>query len=183
VEENVYFHDILGADPRQAVANLIAEGDRIQFSDKAYRRELADWLRPNRSQSRDGIPGYALGMGSLQSYFAPFVMRVLDVGRGQAAKDRQRVLGAGHLAILGTPHDDPVAWLATGQALAKVFLRAVAGGVSMSLLNAPIEVRALRPRLRDLLGQEGHPQLLLRLGYGPDVRATPRRSVSEVLRA
>jgi hypothetical protein len=62
-----------------------------------------------------------------------------------------------------------------------VLLRAYADGVSVSFLNPPIEVAELRPQLRDVLGLEGYPQLLLRLGYGPEVAPTPRRQVSEVL--
>jgi hypothetical protein len=49
-------------------------------------------------------------------------------------------------------------------------------------LNQPIEVEELRPRLRDLLGESGFPQLLLRMGYGPEVDPTPRRTLQEVMR-
>ena len=42
--------------------------------------------------------------------------------------------------------------------------------------QSPVE--ELRPRLRDLLGESGFPQLLLRMGYGPEVDPTPRRTVA-----
>jgi hypothetical protein len=35
--------------------------------------------------------------------------------------------------------------------------------------------------LRKVIERAGFPQLLLRLGYGPEVPAMPRRNVSEVL--
>jgi hypothetical protein len=179
-DEQVGFHAVVGSDHRQAVADLIAEGDRLQYSNKLFRRELAAWMRPNVSRRRDGIPGYALGMGTLMSYVAPFVIRTVDVGRRQAAEHRQLALGSPLLAILSTTMDNPGAWLATGQALTKVLLRAYAEGVSVSFLNEPIEVAELRPRLRNVLGLADYPQLLLRLGYGTDVKPTPRRQVSEV---
>jgi hypothetical protein len=40
---------------------------------------------------------------------------------------------------------------------------------------------AVCPRLRHAIGRRGFPQLLLRMGYGTEVRPTPRRSVAEVL--
>ena len=43
-------------------------------------------------------------------------------------------------------------------------------------LNQPIEVEALRPRLRDAAHDSdiGEPQLLFRMGYGPAVAAAVR---------
>ena len=55
-------------------------------------------------------------------------------------------------------------------------------GVSASFLNQPVEDRALRPRLRQLLGERGFPQLVLRLGYPREpARATPLRALEDVV--
>ena len=62
-----------------------------------------------------------------------------------------------------------------------MLLWAQAEGVSASFLNQPIEVPELRPRLRDVIGKTSFPQLLMRIGYGPEVKPTPRRTVEEVL--
>jgi len=178
-EEGAWLHLMLDKDIKHAVAGLISEGDRIQLADKRFRRELASWVHPNRTRSRDGIPGYALGFGNLMSTAGPFVIRTFDTGKGQAAKDRELAEGSPVLAILGTKEDTPQRWLAAGQALAKVLLRARAEDVWASFLNQPIEVPELRPRLREL-SEEGFPQLLLRMGYGSGVRTTPRRPAEEV---
>jgi hypothetical protein len=85
------------------------------------------------------------------------------------------------LAVVGTDADAPQDWLAAGQALASVLLRARAEDVWASFLNQPIEVPELRTRLCSVIGREGFPQLLLRLGYGTEVEATPRRSLKEVI--
>ena len=50
------------------------------------------------------------------------------------------------------------------------------------LVNASPTVAELRPRLRELAGGVGYPQAVLRLGYGPAGRATPRRALGDVLR-
>jgi hypothetical protein len=166
---------------RDRLADLIAEGDRLQSADRSFRRELAAWMHPSRSRSRDGMPAYALGRGALAAELAPFVVRTFDVGRGQAARDRELARGSPVLAVLGTSGDGPANWLAAGEALDRVLLHAAAKGVSASFLNQPVEVRALRGRVAELIEMNGYPQLVLRLGYGPETPATPRRSVSEVM--
>jgi hypothetical protein len=60
-DERVGFHDVVGGD-LQAVADLIDEGYRLQFSNKLFRPPLAAWMRPNVSRRRDGITG-GLGTG------------------------------------------------------------------------------------------------------------------------
>ena len=179
--EGAWLHIVRGSDARNEVADLIAQGDYLQASDKRFRRELAAWLHPNRTQSRDGIPGYAFGVGDWASYVGPLMIRTFDWGKGQAAKDRQLATGSPVLAVVGTENDKPPDWLQAGQALERMVLRARAEGVWASFMNQPIEVPKLRPKLLDVMGRKGFPQLLVRMGYGPDVKGTPRRPVSEVL--
>jgi hypothetical protein len=180
-KEGAWLNIIRGEEIRNTVADLIAAGDRIQGADQRFRRELAAWLHPNRSRSRDGLPGYAFGYGELMSYLGPLVIRTFDFGKGQAARNRKLAQGSPVLAVMGTETDSPSAWLAAGRALARVLLRARAEDVWASFLNQPIEVAELRPRLADSLDRRGFPQLLLRMGYGPEVRPTPRRPVGKVL--
>ncbi len=166
---------------RHALVDLVAEGDRIQMANKSFRRELAAWVRPNRSSNRDGIPGYGFGLADFISVGGPFVIRTFDLGGFQAARDRELADGSPVLAVLSTEADTPRDWLAAGQALERVLLRARCDNVWGSFLNQPIEVEELRPRLREALDTTGHPQTILRMGYGPEVRPTPRRSIDEVL--
>ena len=182
-EEGAWLHVFRTAAARSAAADLIAEGDRWQMADKRFRRELAAWLRPNRGARLDGMPGYAMGLGDVMSAAGPFVVRTFDVGRGAAARDRELAAGSPMLALVGTRRDTPGDWLAAGEAVAHVLLRAQVDGVSASFLNQPIEVPELRSRLERILGRDGFPQLLLRLGFAPPVAATPRRPVSDVLSA
>lgn len=180
-QEGAWLHIIEGGRARMAVADLIARADRLQWSNRSFRRELADWMRPNRSEQRDGIPGYGLGFGDLGSRIGPVVMRAFDLGNGQAARHRGLATKSPVLAVLGTSSDTPTAWLTAGQALQAVLLKATAGGLSASFLNQPIELGSLRAQLRDLIGRGGVPQLLLRIGYGRQARPTPRRRLGEVL--
>lgn len=167
---------------KNALADLISQGDKVQMADKKFRRELAAWIHPNRSHTRDGMPGYAFGMPDVTSYVGPFLMRTFDMGKGQAAKDRQLAAGSPVLAVLGTDGDGPLDWIHAGEAIAKILLLARADDVWASFMNQPIEVPELRPRVREALGRSsGFAQLLVRMGYGGAVKPTPRRDVKDVI--
>jgi hypothetical protein len=179
-EEGAWLLTVTDEATKNAVADLVAEGDRIQWADRRFRRELAAWMHPNRTKSRDGMPGYAFGFGEFMSLASPLVIRTFDMGGGRGAQDRHLAEGSPVLAVLGTQTDMPVEWLSAGQALGHVLLRARVEGIDASYLNQPVEVPELQSRLRDVVGASGLPQLLFRMGYGPEVRSTPRRSVIEV---
>jgi hypothetical protein len=178
----VWFHIAKQEDEKNSLAELIAEGDRVQMSDKRFRRELASWTHSNRSHSKDGIPGYAFGYSDVMSYMGPFVIRTFDIGKGQAAKDRQLAVGSPVLAVLGTESDEAMDWLQAGMTLSRMLLLARSENVWSSFLNQPLEVPELRPKVQEVLKEEkGFPQVMMRLGYGQNVKPTPRRRVDEVI--
>jgi hypothetical protein len=181
-EEGAWLMAVDDRGHRSAVADLARQGDQVQFADPEFRGELARWTRPNGTHEHDGMPGYAFGIPDVVSPFAPAVVGALNLGAIWGGRSRQAVENAPVLAVLGTARNGPAAWVAAGQALARVLLHAAACGVSASFLNQPCEVPLLRLRLRDVLGTAGWPQLVLRLGYPhAEPRATPRRPVHEVL--
>lgn len=158
---------------RQQLALLVAEGDRLQWSDPRWRRELAAWLHPRRR-------GDGLAVPALAARVAQFVVRSFDMGDGIAAKDRQLADGSPLLAVLTTQDDTAASWIATGQGLQHLLLQACANGLQASFLNQPVQVASVRPRLRELAG--GIPQIVLRLGYADaELPATARRPLEEVL--
>lgn len=59
---------------RNILAELVAQGDRIQMTDRRFRRELSSWFHPNRSHNKDGIPGYAVGHGDMMSLVGPSII-------------------------------------------------------------------------------------------------------------
>jgi nitroreductase len=167
---------------RRAVGELVAEGDRLQWSSARFRAELAHWSRHNGTLRRDGLPGYAVGMSDAASLVQPLVVRFTNPGREEADRDRRRATCCKALLVLSTPRDGTAEWIEAGEALQRILLRAAAAGLYASYFAQPIESPELRRRLRDLLAHPGVPQVMFRLGYGLDVRAVPRRPVDEVLR-
>jgi hypothetical protein len=85
------------------------------------------------------------------------------------------------LLVLGTDGDEPSDWLVAGQATARLLLRAALDGVSGQPLTAVLEEPYQRTRLRAGLQLLGHPQMVVRLGYGTAGPGTARRPVDDVL--
>jgi hypothetical protein len=168
-------------DLRKAVGRLVAEGDRQQAASPTFRRQVASLLRSNFSLRRDGLPGYTQGWGWLRSLLMPGAIEQDGWGEDVAVDDFMAAVHAPCLAVFATEQDNPRAWLCAGQAVGRVLLRACNAGVSASFLSQPIEVAALRQQLGRLVGGRAQPQVLLRLGYGAEAQATPRRPLRQVI--
>lgn len=181
-EEHINMHIIEGNEKREEVIKIIEQGDKIQAANKSFCRELAQWVHPNRTNSKDGIPGYAFGMGDLISFGSPFFIGNLNWGDIQAGRDRNLVKGSPVLAVIESKDDKPLDWLHTGKALERLLLKASSEGIAASYLNQPIEVPELKSKLKEVLGLKGYPHLIIRMGYGKEVKPTPRRDIEEVIK-
>jgi hypothetical protein len=176
---------VLSNGDASALGALIAEADREQLSQRAFRRELAAWAHPNRSRHRDGIPGYALGISDWLSELGPFVMRTFDISESQAMKDQELVAQAPLRGVVSTNEDSALSHVRAGAALSALLLEATSAGLSASFLNQAIEVSELRARVGALISNDArlYPQVVVRLGYyaGPALKAVPRRELASVL--
>ena len=160
-EEEGAHLSMLGRGPqREAVEDLVHQGDRLLFADPAWRRELAAWMRPRRS-------GEGLPVPPVVGTLTRTVVSHVDLGRGTAKRDADLVRDAPAVAVLWTAGDRPADRLAAGQALARVALTAAGSGVALGFANQPCQVADLRPRLATALHLLGHPQVVLRLGFPP----------------
>lgn len=182
--EGAWLHRVNDVTEREPIAALVAEGDRRQFADPAFREELSRWVRADFGTEPDGIPGGALGLPGVASHLTPLLMRYGMPAAAVAGADERSARTSPALLVLGTPTDGRLDRLRAGQALARVLLRAAADGISASFLNQPVQVPELRERLRGVLGARGFPQMVLRLGYefeGRPPHYAPRRPVEDVL--
>jgi hypothetical protein len=180
--EGVTLTAVVALEDRKRVAGLVARADVRQFEDARFRRELASWIHGARE--RDGMPAFAFGVPhlmDLEHRVAGMVIRTFDLGGGVAAANADLAAHSPVLLCFSTPQDDAPAWLFAGQALERVLLTARLEGYEASYLNQPIEVPELRDELREVLGTERHPQLLIRIGRGPAAPHSRRRPLEEVL--
>lgn len=162
---------------RHQVAELIAEGDAAHWANPSWRRELASWMHPRRVGDGITIPW-------LTGPLTQFAVRTFDMGDGEGAKDRQIADESPLLAVLFTAADTQLDWVKAGQALGRVLLQACGHNVQASFLNQPVQLPELRPKLQQLLGQPGFPQMVIRFGYiDGRLPVTPRRQLHEVMDA
>lgn len=170
-------------DPRERtlVATTLSDAEAAEAADPAYAEELARWTRPFTAV--DGIPAQATPRWP-ESVVSDVPLRDFT---GHSSHPRPG--GSGEpphvvrdtLVLLGTETDDPRAWLATGRALAWLLLRATVAGLSGQPLGPATDLPAARLRLRRELGIVGHPQFLLRVGYGTDRPRAGRRDLDDLL--
>jgi nitroreductase len=161
---------------RMGILALIRTANEWQREDVAYLDELRDWtgVDPER---RDGIPARSLGALDRDD-----VLPLRDFGAVHPELPRRlaRFEAAPTVVVLYTLGDGRYEWLRAGQAMERVLLTATVRGVANTPMTAPIETA----ELRGLLAEDAThrvAQVILRLGYGDPVPATPRRPVAEMV--
>jgi len=165
----------LGHAAVRAVLDRTAEADLAQRNDPAYRSELAKWTGGDRDH--DGIPDSAFGPRAADGAVP---MRDFSLGRPPGQVRYARFEGSPQLAVLSTRFDGPADWLRGGQALQRVLLLATARGIAVGPLTQALET-ADAWLVRDPGSGIEQPQMVLRFGYGPPARPTPRRPVCDVI--
>jgi len=161
--------------PAPRVLRLAADADRELAEDLDHRVELARWIG---TEGDDGIPAGALGSRPDRD---PAPIR--DLGRASPATPLAAASyePRAQLAVLATARDDPADWLRAGQALQRVLLTATARGLAASFLYQPIELHDMRRSGPGWWPWPECPQIVLRLGYGPQGAASPRRRVDDTI--
>jgi hypothetical protein len=169
---------------RRWLASIVRTAELAQRADGRFILERARWATAPEVTRPDGIPAtaYPQQPDGLQFLFAG---RDFAAGADWGFPLRPRRLDAraiGAVAVLATPSDRRLDWLLTGQALQHLLLYAMAHGAKVALHTQPLELPELRAKIRaQLLGRNGHPQMILRLGHSSRAVTTPRRSVADVL--
>lgn len=173
--EGTRLQEVASPDQLLELQVLLARADAAEERDERYRDELAAWVHDDSSRA-DGIlagtAGDAAGSSLRQRDFT--LTHPAEVDGSAPRADRPAVV------VLSTDDDEPRSWLRAGQALAAVLLRAADYGVQAQPLGQVTDVFAFRFGLRQTLGIQGMPQLVLRMGYAARTAPTPRRAVDDL---
>ena len=162
------------------ISDCVRRATKAQLSQPAFRRELADWIRPNNTSADDGMPGAIQGMNDLQARLGPIIVRRFDISNQQAKQDAAALAQAPAVAVICSA-DDIHGWLDSGRLAETVAVTAAATGVSTAFFAAPIEDDTEALRIQRKLQLPERPQALLRLGRPTGTRArTPRRAIAAV---
>lgn len=160
------------SDPvqRARLHTLLAAANADLMSDPAYREEFTLWV--GRTAGGDGVPLSAAG--PVPASQDPWTLRDFGAGRARVRTPGKDFEDEPLLAVLASHVDGPHAQLQAGQALQRVLLTATALGLAASFLSQLIEVPRARGELHRLIGPTLYPQVVLRIGYGSPITATPR---------
>ncbi|MFC5952392.1 Acg family FMN-binding oxidoreductase [Pseudonocardia lutea] len=167
----------LVADPVQRVelGALARQAHERQMADPEFVAELERWTGQDEDRV-DGVP--AAAGGPLPRPNATWVLRDYSGGTGPTADG---VEAEPLIAVLSAYADGPREEIRAGQAMERVLLTATTHGLAVSFLSQLVEVPDLRESMRRLISGVRPPQVVLRIGQGWPVPATPRRPLADLL--
>ena len=181
VDKNGFKLDIIISDEgKTEMADLLARAHKIQLGNKAFRKELASWVRPNTSDAKDGLPGYSFGYSDFESFFGSFIFGAFDMSSSRARIETAYMKSSPAVAVLSTESEDKLTWIKAGVLFETLFLTATQLDVRFDLFSQPTAIPELRQEMARILNAK-YPQILIRMGYAEPAKHTPRRSVEEVL--
>ncbi|KWX68713.1 nitroreductase family protein [Mycobacterium sp. NAZ190054] len=168
-------------DDLEGLTRLVNAAAHRHGADPGYLTELATWS--GRYASTAGVPARSApgpdGAG-------PIPPRTFAGGVLPQPPDADAVDDNAAVLALGTVDDDELSWLRAGEATSVVLLTATALGLASCPITEPLEIAETREAVRrDVFGADGHPQMLLRVGWAPvnadPLPSTPRRDLTEVV--
>jgi hypothetical protein len=176
---------VAAGDQRDALSAAVQAAEHALRLDGRRAAEQAAWVVAPDSARHDGIPPAAYPAEPAHTE-PDFPGRDFAAGQGWglAAPAAAGERSPGVVCLLATSANEPADWVAAGQALQRVLLRAAACGVAAALHSQPLELPQLRDFIRVQLAARAHPQLIIRLGVTRQAgagAASIRRPVGEVL--
>lgn len=173
-------------DQKEQIARYVTEGNNAQFRDAAWARELKSWIRFNGQEAvtcGDGLYGPAMGNPDVPRWLGLLAMQFSFSARKQNRKDDRHIRSSSAIAVLVSDIDDKRHWIEAGRCYERLALQAAALDLRTAFINQPVEVAPLRAEFADFLGiGNRRPDLIVRIGRGPEMPRSVRRPVEQVIR-
>ncbi|AGA90828.1 nitroreductase [Thioflavicoccus mobilis 8321] len=171
---------------KEAVTEFVTQGNALQLTDRAYRRELAAWMRFNNGEAMrrgDGRSARATGrLLPLPGLLARLMSKQIFDPESHSARDAKQIRRSAGVAVFVASEDDKSTWIDVGRACQRFALQATALDIRTAFINQPIHARALQSQFDEWLQLKGErAMLMLRFGHGPKAPFSLRRPVDEVI--
>lgn len=171
---------VLDRAERSTLVLVLTDAEAAEAADPRYAEELAAWTS-GRGEG-EGIPPEALPDWPADRVsdvpLRDFSGHAAHPRPGGSVADLPPGVERDTVLMIGTGVDEPGAWVNAGRALGSTLLRVASAGLSAQPLGQAIDLAAGRARLRREFDIVGHPQFLLRIGYGTGQPSTHRRDQS-----
>lgn len=186
LEKSVHFYFMeIGSPLADTLTQYISKGNEIQMNDKAFKRELMDWMRFNKKQINDtktGLTYQALGVPSMPGFLSkPVVGMFLKPGK-QNKSDLEKINSSSHLILITTENNTPEEWINLGRTLERFLLTTTGLGIANAYMNQPCEVAPLAKEIQQSfpINQE-FPTQIVRVGYANPMPYSPRKEVESII--
>jgi nitroreductase len=182
----IHLHFPTRPEERTELAVAVSWADRVERNDLEYQAEMARWTR-DEDVHVDGVPLTSVPKvptGHPRRTDVP--LRDFEVGVSGRELIPQDVDEQPAIAVLLSEWDSPLEQLRAGEAMMMLMVEAQLLGIASCPLSQAVDLIAFRSKVQALMGWQGYPQMMLRLGYplqsrpGP-ASPTPRRPLSSVL--
>ncbi|GGY63240.1 Acg family FMN-binding oxidoreductase [Marinobacter zhanjiangensis] len=172
-------------DEKEQIARYVAEGNSAQIGDAAWIRELKSWVRFNGREAvakSDGLYGPLMGNPAVPRWLGLLAMHFGFSAKKQNQKDLRLIRSSSAIAVLVSETDDKPHWIEAGRCYERLALQATALELKTAFINQPVEVTPLRAEFARFLGAGNQrPDLVVRIGRGPDAPRSLRRPVEQVI--
>jgi hypothetical protein len=177
---------LLTTDSRkEQVAECVGEGNVAQLGDPDWVAELKAWIRFNAREAvrtGDGLYARSMGNPSVPRWLGKLVMRLALSAKKQTLTDVRNIRSSGAIAVFVSEGNDKAHWIEAGRCYERFALQAAALDLRTAFINQPVEVPALRPQFAAWLGiGDRRPDLVVRIGRGPEMPRSLRRPLEQVL--
>jgi len=176
---------LTGEAQKEQIAEYVAAGNTAQFDDRRWADELRSWIRFSSTEALrtgDGLYGPVMGSPSAPRWLGELFMRLGFSAKRQNRKDLAHIRSSGAIAVIFSEVDDPNHWIEAGRCYQRLALQAAALDLRTAFINQPVEVPELRPQIASYLGiDNGRPDLIVRIGHGPEMPRSLRRPLEQVM--
>ncbi len=157
----------------EKILELVVQGNTAQIRDRAFVRELREWVRFNprhAAQTRDGLFSGASGNPSVPTWLGRLIFTMILKEGAENDKYAKQIRSSAGIAVFVSDRDDKSHWFEAGRAFERFALTAASLGIRLAHVNQPVEVQPIRAQLADFLGVGGkRPDLVIRFGRGPEM--------------
>jgi hypothetical protein len=169
---------LIGTSQRFRAELLIVRAIEAQERDTRFMAEQQEWIEHS---SEDGLP-----LSALPHQVHPSERPDRFDRDGHDRRAQRPVEASDGLLAICTATDEPTAWLAAGETLSALWLRATIAGLSVVPLSQVVEVEETRLALHHgVFHSMAVPQMLVRIGWQEISRSalppSPRRRLDDVL--
>ena len=179
-DEGGWLHLVTDRHERSALQHIGRQAHATQMADPQFRAEFEQWVTRSADEG-SGVP--ATAAGPLPEPQDRWVVRDFTGGTAEPRVPGKDFETEPLIAVLSGFLSGPDGDVQVGQAMQRVLLTATVEGLATSFLSHVVEVPRARDELRRLIRATLPPQVVLRIGYGWPVPATPRRDSADLLAA